>query len=114
MIADQRNPTDLIELAGGRNPLAELDVKSKPLSDEEVAALDADAFVISWCGVKPHKYRKDVVLRRPALQGSRALRHGSVFCVPEAFVGRPGPRLVDGYRALCEIVAACRARSADA
>ena len=40
--------------------------------------------------------------------GLRALEKDRVFCVPEAWLGRPSPRLVDGYRALCEIVSELR------
>src|SRR5262245_49203806 len=37
--------TDLIAAAGGANPLAERPVKSTPLSDEELRALDPEAIV---------------------------------------------------------------------
>jgi iron complex transport system substrate-binding protein len=97
--------TDLLNAAGAANPIAERDVKSTPLTDEEVARLDPDAIVISWCGVRPEKYRPDVVYRRPALRGSKAIERRRVYCVPEAYLGRPGPRLVEGYRAFREIVA---------
>ncbi len=97
--------TDLLNAAGAANPIGARDVKSTPLSDDEVARLDPDAIVISWCGVRPEKYRPDVVYRRPALQGLRALERGRVYCVPEAYLGRPGPRLVEGYRAFRQIVA---------
>jgi iron complex transport system substrate-binding protein len=96
--------TDLLSSAGALNPIAERDVKSTPLTDEEVARLDPDAIVISWCGVRPEKYRPHVVYRRPALQGLRALERRRVYCVPEAYLGRPGPRLVEGYRAFRAIV----------
>ena len=96
--------TDLLELAGGINPLAEEQVKSRPLSNEEVAELDPDAIVISWCGVDPAKYRPDVVLGRPGTQDVRAVREGLVFCVPEAHLGRPGPRLEDGLNDLRAVV----------
>jgi iron complex transport system substrate-binding protein len=102
--------TDLITAAGGTNPLAERAVKSTPLTDDELRTLDPEAVVICWCGVRPEKYRPDVVQRRPALQGGTALRRGNVFCVPEAFLGRPGPRLVDGFRALGDVVQSCLAR----
>jgi iron complex transport system substrate-binding protein len=94
---------DLIELAGGANLLDE-PVKSRPLEDAEVRALAPDAFVLSWCGVAPDKVRPDVVSRNPAWQGLRAIERGRVYCVPEAFLGRPSPRLVDGYRELRRIV----------
>ena len=100
--------TDVLHAAGARNPLQEADVKSLPLSDEEVRALAPDAFVISWCGVRPEKYRPDVVYGNRAWTGLPAVREGRVFCVPEAYLGRPGPRLVEGVRALREVVAALR------
>ncbi len=97
----------LMQAAGGVNPLAERDVKSAPLADDEVAALDPDAIVISWCGVRPEKYRPEVVYRNPAWQETRALIEKHVFCVPESALGRPSPRLVEGYTALRTIVERC-------
>jgi iron complex transport system substrate-binding protein len=97
--------TDVLRAAGARNPLGGEEVKSRPLEDEEVRALAPDAFVIAWCGVRPEKYRPDVIYRNPAWAELPALRDQRVFCVPEAYLGRPGPRLVDGVRALREIVA---------
>lgn len=101
--------TEMLELAGGRNPLADHDVRSRPLSDEDVSALDPDGVVISWCGVPLHRYRPEVVRRRPAWQSLRAVGPGRVHCVSEAFLGRPGPRLVEGVRALTRVVRACLA-----
>ncbi|MDQ3461170.1 MAG: ABC transporter substrate-binding protein [Deinococcota bacterium] len=99
----------LLEAAGGVNPLGERPGKSVPLSDEEVAQLDPDAIVLAWCGVDPAKYRPDVVYRKPAWQGLKAVTRGQIFCVPEAYLGRPGPRLTEGYRALRTIVETVRA-----
>lgn len=96
--------TDLIAAAGGVNPLADRDVKSTPLTDEEVRELAPDAVVIAWCGVPERKYRTEVVLRREGWRDVPAVRHGRVHGVSEAYLGRPGPRLVEGHRALREIV----------
>lgn len=98
---------DLIELAGGENLLGREEVKSRPLTDEEFAALAPDAVVISWCGVEEAKYRPEVVARNPAWQEVPAIRHGRIFKISEAFLGRPGPRLIDGLAALRAVVAAC-------
>lgn len=98
--------TDLLWRAGGENPLAGRDVRSAPIPDAEAVALAPDAVVIAWCGVPFARYRPDVVRRRAAWADLPALRADRVFPVPEAFLGRPGPRLVDGYRALRRIVAA--------
>ncbi len=97
---------ELIERAGGRNPLGGEDIKSRPLTDAEVRAMAPDAFVLSWCGVAPEKVRPDVVYTNSEWQGLEALRERRVFCVPEAFLGRPSPRLAEGYRALCTVVEA--------
>jgi iron complex transport system substrate-binding protein len=95
---------DLLAIAGAVNPLAEDAVRSRPLSDEEVAEMAPDAIVLSWCGVSPSKYRPDVVRRNPLWREVPALRNGQIHCVPEAYLGRPGPRLVEGARALARIV----------
>ena len=94
---------DVIQAAGGRNVLEE-GVKSRPLSDEEVRDLDPDAVILAWCGVAPEKYRPDVVYKNPCWGAVRAVQKGQVHCVPEAFLGRPGPGLVEGFRALRGVV----------
>lgn len=96
--------TDLITSAGGENPLGEREVKSTPITDADVAAIQPDYVVLSWCGVQPAKYRPDVVLGNPAFADTPAVRNHRVVCIPEAFLGRPGPRLADGSRALRALV----------
>lgn len=100
--------TDVVAAAGGRAVLAHEEVKSRPMTDEEVAAAAPDAVVLSWCGVPTEKYRPDVVLRNPLWQETGFVRDGRVFCVGEPFLGRPGPRLVEGVRALRGVVRAVR------
>ncbi len=94
---------DLMEAAGLVNPIGERDVKSTPLTDEEVRELNPDAIAISWCGVQHDKYRPQVVYRNPAWQDTRFVRNRQVFTIPEAHLGRPSPRLVDGFNQLKEI-----------
>jgi iron complex transport system substrate-binding protein len=105
--------TELIAAAGGMNPFggaaAGDDVKSRPVSDDQVIAAAPDACVICWCGVKPEHYRKEVVTGRAAWRGVPAVRRGQVHAIPEAFLGRPGPRLLDGLRALERVVASAAA-----
>jgi iron complex transport system substrate-binding protein len=101
--------TQLIEAAGGRAVLGHEDVKSRPMKDAEVAERAPDAVVLSWCGVHPEKYRPDVVLRNEAWQELAFVRERRVYCVGEPYLGRPGPRLVEGVRAMRAIVAELRA-----
>lgn len=95
---------DLIERAGGRNLLADADVKSATLEVAEAQRLAPDIVVMSWCGVKLEKYRADIVLRREGWADVPAVRDQRVYPVTEAWLGRPGPRLVEGYRALRRII----------
>lgn len=96
--------TDIVRAAGGRAVLGHEDLKSRPMSDDEVAEVDPDAVVLSWCGVHPDKYRPDVVLRNERWQALDFVKDGRVYCVGEPFIGRPGPRLVVGVRAMRGIV----------
>jgi iron complex transport system substrate-binding protein len=106
--------SDLIARAGGTNPLGAEDVKSRPLSDEEVGRIDPDAIVLSWCGVPFDKYRTDVVYDNPSWSEVDAVTGRQVHRIPEAFLGRPSPRLIDGFRALYSVVQAARAARARA
>lgn len=94
---------ELVRLAGGVNPFEGRDGKSAEISDDEARAAAPDAIVMSWCGVKEDKYRADVVARRPGWAEVPAVEHGRIHPVTEAFLGRPGPRLVEGYRALVQV-----------
>jgi iron complex transport system substrate-binding protein len=100
--------TELIERAGGHNPFADRDVESAPISDDEAIDARPDAIVISWCGVRPEKYRPEIVRRRQSWQALPALKHDRIARIPEAYLGRPGPRLADGLRALRAVVARCQ------
>lgn len=96
--------TDVLRAAGARAVLAHEDVKSRPMSDEEVVELAPDAVVLSWCGVHPDKYRPDVVLDNKKWAELPFVREERVFCVGEPYLGRPGPRLVEGVRQMRAIV----------
>lgn len=100
--------TDVIRAAGGRATLGHEDHKSRPVPDEEVVDLAPDAVVLSWCGVDPARYRPDVVLRNEAWADLPFVREERVFCIGEPFLGRPGPRLVEGVRRMREVVARVR------
>jgi iron complex transport system substrate-binding protein len=98
--------TDVVQLAGGVNPWGGVDAKSTVLDDEQVLAAAPDAIVMSWCGVREENYRVDVVRRRAGWQNVPAVRDRRIVPITEAWLGRPGPRLVEGYRALAGIIAA--------
>jgi iron complex transport system substrate-binding protein len=104
--ARQSWASDLIERAGGRNPWRDIEAKSAPLETAQVCAAQPDIDVMSWCGVKVDNYRADIVRRRPGWEGVPAVAAGRIHAISEAFLGRPGPRLVEGYRQLRQAIAA--------
>lgn len=98
--------TQLLALAGADNPLGDDPCKSRPVTDDEVVAMAPDAAVLCWCGVPFERYRPDVVTARAGWADTPALREGQVHCIPEAYLGRPGPRLVQGLAALRRVAEA--------
>jgi iron complex transport system substrate-binding protein len=102
--ARQSWASDLVALAGGVNPWATVEAKSAPLEDAQIIAAAPDAVVMSWCGVKQENYRAEVVRRRPGWENVPAVRHERIVPITEAWLGRPGPRLVEGYRALRAVI----------
>jgi iron complex transport system substrate-binding protein len=102
--ARQSWASDLVALAGGVNPWATVEAKSAPLEDAQIIAAAPDAVVMSWCGVKQENYRAEIVRRRPGWENVPAVRHERIVPITEAWLGRPGPRLVEGYRALRAVI----------
>jgi len=96
---------DLLRAAGARNAFGAHDADTATPTDEQIMGVNPDAVVISWCGVPLSHYRTEVVTRRPGWQEVDAVRGGHVYPISEAFLGRPGPRLLDGLEALRAVVA---------
>jgi iron complex transport system substrate-binding protein len=97
--------SDLLEVAGAANPFGDRDAKSLPVDAEDARAAGVRAIAISWCGVEERNYRLERVLGRPGWGEVPAVRDRIVAPISEAFLGRPGPRVVEGARRLAELVA---------
>jgi iron complex transport system substrate-binding protein len=92
--------SDVLHLAGGENPFAAEDAKSVQVDAAAACAAGVELIAMSWCGVRPENYRAPLVRRRPGWQDVPAVRTARIVAIAEAYLGRPGPRLVEGYRAL--------------
>lgn len=98
---------EMIEIAGGRDPLGRPGIDSGKISWADVASADPDVLVISPCG-----YHLSGTLemlagwsQRPEINRLRAFREGHVFALDaDAYFVRPGPRLADGIEILAHIV----------
>jgi hypothetical protein len=71
--------------------------------DLDIYRVDLSAVVNKYIGETERNL--DVVARREGWAEVPAVKNGLIFPVTEAFLGRPGPRLVEGYRALARICA---------
>jgi iron complex transport system substrate-binding protein len=97
---------EMIELAGGRDALATPGDKSRRLTWDEVAALDADRIVVMPCGFDEAGARGELakLAGKPEWERLRAVREGRVTAVDaNGCFSRPGPRLVDGVERLAAI-----------
>ncbi len=99
---------DMMRLAGAANPWADQDAESLEVDAESVRRAAPRAVVMSWCGVEESKYRPHVVTRREGWADVPAIRENRVVPISEAWLGRPGPRLLDGIERLRALVAEIR------
>ncbi|NEZ04087.1 cobalamin-binding protein [Wenzhouxiangella sp. XN201] len=95
---------EMLALAGAVNPWADQPAESLEVSTEMVRDAAPQAIVMSWCGVDEAKYRPHIVRRREGWEAVPAIAHDRIFAISEAWLGRPGPRLLDGIELLRRVV----------
>ncbi len=90
----------LVELAGGEPVLANPGANSRVLTWDEIAAADPDVVLIAPCGWDLARAQEALAALPPeaarAFAALRAVREGRAYAIDgNAYVNRPGPRLVD-------------------
>lgn len=88
----------LIELAGGVPVLANAGTNSQTIELQAIDDADPDVIIVAPCGFDLAKTREAANALRtlPGWNDLRAVRSASVACVDgNAYVNRPGPRLVE-------------------
>lgn len=90
----------LVELAGGEPMLGNPGANSRVLGWDEIAAADPDVVIVAPCGFGLARAQHELAALPPdkarALGALRAARTGRVYVMDgNAYVNRPGPRLVD-------------------
>ncbi|MFU8831421.1 MAG: cobalamin-binding protein [Wenzhouxiangella sp.] len=91
---------EMLELAGAINPWVNEDAESLEVDTARVIEAAPQVIVMSWCGVKEDKYRPHIVRRRPGWEDVPAVRDNRIVPISEAWLGRPGPRLLAGIEKL--------------
>lgn len=103
----------LVELAGGEPVLAHPGANSRALEWDEIAACDPDDIVIGPCGYDMERTRAAIgdLERVSTWRALRAVREGRVHAIDgNAYMNRPGPRLVDTAELISEALHSTAAR----
>lgn len=93
---------EMIEIAGGADPVAKPGDRSRELSWEELAAAGPDAVVVMPCGWDERRAVQEAGEHRERLDSLGASRMWAVDAA--ASYSRPGPRLVDGTELLAHLL----------
>lgn len=99
----------LVEAAGGVPVLGNPGANSQVISWEAIAQADPDEIIVAPCGFDLEKTSNAVseLSANPAWNALRAVREGRVHLVDgNAYVNRPGPRLVDTIEIFAERLSA--------
>jgi iron complex transport system substrate-binding protein len=95
LIASQAWVAELVEAAGGEF----LGAPGRQISKEEVASMDPEILVASWCGAGDRVPLEKIVAARE-WQGTRAARASRVYCIRDEYLNTPAPTLLHGLEAL--------------
>lgn len=96
---------EMLLAAGGINPFAHHPKESLEITGEMAEHAGVQGVIMSWCGVAEDKYRAHIVTRRVDWSGVPAIQHGHIYPISEAWLGRPGPRLIQGIDRISAVVA---------
>jgi iron complex transport system substrate-binding protein len=98
---------ELVEIAGGYDPLGRKHQPSAQIDWQEVLDARPDIIVLALCGYDVDRARRDyeLLLRFPDFDSLPAAESGSIYIVDAgAYFARPGPRLVDSLEILAGIL----------
>lgn len=98
---------ELVELAGGVDPLGRRGQDSVRIPWEAVLEARPEVIVLACCGYSVERTRRDLPILRgfPGWDTLPAVRAGRVHIVDgSAYFSRPGPRLVDSLEILAELI----------
>ncbi len=107
----------LVELAGGEPVLGNPGANSRVLTWTEIAAADPDVVIVAPCGFGLERAQHELTALPPtaaeAFASLRAVHEGRAYAMDgNAFVNRPGPRLVDTAELFAAAIAGVIAEAA--
>jgi len=104
---------EIVELAGGVEPLARTGERSRRIDERNLATSEPDFLVIACCGFSIQRTMDDVpaFLAKASIASLSCVRERRVFVTDGgAYFSRPGPRLVDALEMLASLLLDPRSR----
>jgi iron complex transport system substrate-binding protein len=98
---------ELVEIAGGHDPLGRKHERSAQISWEQVLQVQPEVMLLALCGYGLARAQCDFELLRtyPEFESIPAARDDRIYLVDaSAFFARPGPRIVDSLELLAGIL----------
>jgi len=98
---------ELVEIAGGYDPLGRKQQPSVQIEWQEVLDTQPDVIMLALCGYNIDRARRDYELLRtfPKFDSLPAARRSEIYLVnASAYFARPGPRIVDSLEILAGIL----------
>ncbi len=98
---------ELMEIAGGQDPLGKKHQPSTQIKWEQVLEVDPAIIILALCGCDTDRARRDYDLLRtfPGFDSLQAARNNRIHMVnANAYFARPGPRIVDSLEILAGIL----------
>ena len=98
---------EMVEIAGGANPLSQTGEPSKEVTWRQISDAAPEVIVFMPCGYYLEDAETEIekLLEIPDLGTTAAARGGGVFAVDaSSYFSRPGPRIVDGLEILARAI----------
>jgi iron complex transport system substrate-binding protein len=100
------NP-ELMQLAGGIDPIGRKGEPSRRVTWEEIQRADPDAVLLACCGFGVERTLRETatLAGKPEWEGLRAVREGHVYVADaNTYFSRPGPRIIDSLEMLADML----------
>jgi iron complex transport system substrate-binding protein len=100
------NP-ELVEIAGGHDPLGRKHQPSVEIKWEAVLEAQPEVIVLALCGCKADRARHDYGLLKgfPGFESLPAVKSGRIYSVDaNAYFSRPGPRIIESLEILAGVL----------
>lgn len=102
--------SDVIRLCGGRNVFADLAPIAPVVSTEAVLAANPEAMITATVGATPSERPLPGFAMWRRWPQLTAVQRGNLFGIDGDLINRPGPRILDGARILCQDLETARTR----